>query len=32
MTMNIIIIEPPGACGGGGELPLAMVGRNVARA
>ena len=32
MTMNIIIIEPPGACGGGGELPLAMVVRNVARA
>ena len=25
MTINIIIIEPPGGCGGGGALPFAMV-------
>tara|TARA_B110000459_G_scaffold203927_2_gene262719 strand:- start:594 stop:743 length:150 start_codon:yes stop_codon:yes gene_type:complete len=25
MTPNITIIEPPGGCGGGGALPLAMV-------
>jgi hypothetical protein len=25
MTPNIISIEPPGGCGGGGALPFAMV-------
>tara|TARA_Y100000287_G_scaffold173427_1_gene161440 strand:+ start:423 stop:629 length:207 start_codon:yes stop_codon:yes gene_type:complete len=32
MTINIIIIEPPGGCGGGGELPFAMMVGNLARA
>jgi hypothetical protein len=32
MTINIIIIEPPGGCGGGGELPFAMMVGNAARA
>jgi len=32
MTINIIIIEPPGGWGGGGALPLAMMSGNIARA
>jgi len=32
MTINIIIIEPPGGCGGGGALPFAMVRVDIARA
>ena len=32
MTLNIIIIEPPGGCGGGGVLPFAMLVGNIARA